>query len=347
MKTIQTVTGPVSVDKIRGVLPHEHLLLDLRHEAIEPSTEAEKELFYGDITMETLGALRRNPYIVLRNLGLWDEEVAAKEAEYLKACDCNLIVDLTSVGIKRDVRALKRIAEKTGLYVVCGCGMFVHDSGIDEYRDLSCEEIAARMIDEIENGIEDTGIRPGAIGEIGTSEKIYPEEEKGLKAAAIAHLKTGLPIFVHTYPWSRAGLEAIDMLSGMGVAAEKICICHMDVRFDEEYMKEVMRRGAYLEFDNIGKEYVFEPAEGSFAGGPFETDVDRVRMLKKLVDAGFGNRILISNDLCLQASLHAFGGWGYDHMFRNFVPMMRMGGLTKEEIHMLVDENPKRFLFGE
>ena len=70
-------------------------------------------------------------------------------------------------------------------------------------------------------------------------------------------------------------------------------------------------------------------------------------MLKKLIDEGFGNRIIMSNDLCLQASLHTFGGWGYDHMFKNFMPMMRMGGLTEEEIHMLVDENPKRFLFGE
>ena len=347
MKTIQTVTGPMRLDEVKHILPHEHLLLDLRHEAIEPKTEEARKLFYGEITMETLGALRRNPYIVRRNLGLWDEDLACKEARYLIDCDCNLLLDLTSVGIRRNVRALKRISERTGLRIVCGCGQFVHDSGIDEYRSLSAEAIAERMIQDIETGVDGTDIRAGAIGEIGISERIYPEEERGLRAAAVASVHTGLPVFVHTYPWSRAGLEAIDLLVSLGVKPEMICICHMDVRFDEQYMKAVMDRGSYLEFDNLGKEFVFEPAEGSFAGGPFETDVDRVRMLKKLSAEGYAERILLSNDLCLQASLHAFGGWGYDHMFRNFVPMMKMGGMTQAEIDTMVDGNPRRFLFGE
>lgn len=347
MKTIQTVTGPMALSEVTRICPHEHLLLDLRHEAIEPTTQKEKDLFYGDITMETLGELRRNPYIVQKNLLLSDEEMAVKEVKYLMDAGCNLLVDLTSIGIKRDVLALKRISEKTGLKIVCGCGQFVHDSGIDRYRGMSAEKIAEDMIRDIEVGIDGTDIKAGAIGEIGTSEKIYPEEERGLEAAAIASNRTGLPIFVHTYPWSRAGLDAIELLTSRGVTTDKICICHMDVRFDEEYMRTVMNRGAYLEFDNLGKEYVFEPAEGSFAGGPFETDVDRVRMLKKLVDAGYKDRILLSNDLCLRASLHAFGGWGYDHMFKNFIPMMKMGGISQESIDTMIDENPRRFLFAK
>lgn len=347
MKTIQTVTGKMSLNEVREIVPHEHLLLDLRHEAIEPKTEEDKALFYGDITMATLGALRRNPYIVQKNLLLDDEDLAVREVKHLMDCGCNLLVDLTCIGLKRDAAALRRISERSGLGIVCGCGMFVHDSLVEEYKGWSAERIAERMIEEITVGIDGTDIRAGVIGEIGTSEKIYSEEQRGLQAAAMAHLETGLPIFIHTYPWSRAGLDALDLLMSMGVAPGKICICHLDVRFDKEYIVEVMNLGAYVEFDNLGKEFVFEPAEGSFAGGPFETDVDRVRMLKYLSDKGYSDRILMSNDLCLRASLHAYGGWGYDHMFRNFIPMMRMGNIANAEIDRIVRENPRRFLFGE
>ncbi len=345
MKTIQTVTGTLSLDRVRGILPHEHLLMDMTHEAIEPKTQEEKDLFYGEITMENLGMLRRNPYIVKKNLGLWDEELAVAEVKPLMDAGCNLFVDLTTMELGRDVHKLRSIAQKTGLNIVCGCGMFVNDIPPDAYRKMTAEALAELMVKEITEGIDGTDIRAGVIGEIGTSDIIYPAEERGLRAAGLASLRTGRPIYIHTYPWSRAGLDALHLLMDMGVSPEKICICHLDVQFDEEYILSVLRTGAYVEFDNLGKEFVFEPVDAAFAGGPFETDWERVRMLKKLTDAGFAERLLISNDICLQISLHAFGGWGYDHMFKNFVPMMKMGGIDPELIDTIVDKNPRRFLF--
>ena len=69
-------------------------------------------------------------------------------------------------------------------------------------------------------------------------------------------------------------------------------------------------------------------------------------MMRKLTDEGWGKQIIIANDVCLKASLHKYGGWSYDHIFENIMPMMRYMGFTEDEIKMIVDDNPIAFLKG-
>ena len=345
MRKLNTVNGTICADEAGLICPHEHLFLDMTHEAVEPKTEAAKELFYGDIQMKDLGVLHRNPYIVKTNLILDDVDLAVEETDCLASYGCNLLVDVTTVGLGRDFNKLKQFCKKSKLNIIAGTGLFVHDALPEMYEHKTVEQIAAWMIDEIENGHCDTGIKPGVIGEIGTSEVIYPVEEKALHAAAIASVKTNLPIYLHTYSWSRAGLDAVKLLLNEGVTPENICICHLDVTFDDEYMREVLKLGVYLEFDNLSKEFYFEPQDGAFSGGPFETDVARVRKIKELIEEGYASQLLLANDLCLKGSLHYYGGVGYDHVFRNIVPMMRMEGIREEDIHQILHVNPKRFLF--
>ncbi len=347
MRSIQTVSGSVRADDVGEICVHEHLILDMTHEAVQPRTEAEQQLFHSDVRMENLGVLRRNPYLVRTNLVLDDIGAAADEVRHVQACGCNLLVELTSVGLGRDVRKLRQISDATGMNIVAGCGLFVHDSRIRPYLDYSVDELADCMRDEIENGIEGTGIRAGVIGEIGTSEVIHPIERTSLCAAGKVGAEKDLPVYVHTYPWSRAGLEAVDLLLSCGVRPRRICVCHMDVSFDIEYLRLVLDRGVFVEFDNIGKEFYFESREGAFSGGPFETDVARAGMLRRLAETGYAGQLLVANDLCLKASLRRYGGWGYDHLFTNFIPMMRMEGMKKEDIRQITHINPRLFLFGD
>ena len=347
MKTIQTVTGELRAEDARRICVHEHLILDMTHEAIEPKTEAAKRLFWDEIRMEHLGLLRHNPYVVRTNLVLDSVEDAVQEVGPLMAAGCDLLLDLTSVGLGRDVEKLREISTRSGLKVVCGCGLFVHDSRVEPYADWTVEQITQWMLREIREGIGDTGIRPGVIGEIGTSEVLYSIERRALLAAADAAVETGLPVYIHTYPWSRAGLEAADLLLSHGVKPRKICICHLDVTFDEGTIFRALDRGIWVEFDNLSKEFYFPSDDGAFAGGPFETDVARARMLKKLIGLGFADRLLLADDLCLKASLHKYGGDGYDYVFGHFAMMLRMEGVPEDDVRRLLDENPRRFLFED
>jgi len=347
MKEIMTFRGIKPLSKYSRILAHEHMLIDGTHEAVTPVTDEEKDIFCGKITMERLGVLRRNPYIVRDNLILEDEKDAVKEMAYLTKHKVGLIMDLTSLGLKRDIQKLQYISERIEQDLVIGTGFFVHDVLDDSDYPKTADEMAAYMLREIEVGIDGTNIRAGIIGEIGVSEQIYPVERESLLAAAAVHKKTGFPIYLHTYPWSEAGLEAARLLTSQGVAPKQICICHIDVTFDYNYLQKLLRDGYYIEFDNFGKEFFFEAREdAAFAGGPFATDVERVQMLRRLIDDGFGERVIIANDVCLKTGLHKYGGWGYDHIFENIIPMMHYMGFTAEEIRMIVDENPLCFLRG-
>ena len=67
-------------------------------------------------------------------------------------------------------------------------------------------------------------------------------------------------------------------------------------------------------------------------------------MIKKLIDRGYTKQILITNDICLKSMLHAYGGWGYDHIGENIVPMMEDFGISQSDIHTIVRDNPVSFL---
>ncbi len=345
MKQIQTLKGLKSLDNYSRVCPHEHLILDMTHEAVAPKTEEEKELFYGEVTMERLGVLRRNPYIVRDNLILDSADDAINELKFLKKHKVDLFVELTpSVGLGRDIKKLQYISENTDIDIVCGTAFFVHDTMDEKTSAMTADQMAEYMLREINEGIDGTNLRAGVIGEVGVSEKIYPVEMESLLATAMVYEKTGLPIYLHTYPWSRAGLEAAELLIEKGVDPKSICVCHIDVTFDYEYLIDLLKLGVYIEFDNFSKEFYFPPQEGAFAGGPFATDVERVRMLKKLIADGYGKQLMIAVDMCLKASLRKYGGWSYDHIFENIIPMMQQEGFSPEEITQIVDENPLAFL---
>ena len=346
MRKVNTIKGKISVAEVNKLLIHEHLLIDLTNEAVRPAGDEECQLFDSCVNAENIEALRKNPYVVYDNLILDDVDIAIAELLEAERAGVNLFVDVTTIGINRDITKLKQISDASNAHIVVGCGLFVHDSLSAEYTAWSVERISDQMLSDIEKGIDDTDIKAGIIGEIGTSEVIYPIEEKSLYAAARTYTVSGLPIMVHTYPWSETALQAAQLLLSEGVPPEKICICHVDVSFNESLILKLLELGVYVEFDNFGKEFDFEPQSGAFAGGSFETDKQRIVTLARLCEAGYTNRILLANDVCLKSLLKSYQGEGYLHLFDNIVPMIRDAKINEAFIHALIHENPIRFLFS-
>ncbi|GAH00758.1 unnamed protein product, partial [marine sediment metagenome] len=206
------------------------------------------------------------------------------------------------------------------------------------------EEIAREIINDIREGISGTDIKAGVIGEIGTSEEIHPNEKKVLIASAKAQSETGVAIITHTYPWGKKGLEAINILEKNGANINKVSINHIDVEIDIEYCKKIMDSGAYIEFDDFGKEYFIDKRYRGFAGGVFARDIERVDTIKKLIELGYIDKILLSCDICLKTLLHKYGGWGYDHILKNIIPMLKEKNITDDQISKLIKDNPKEFI---
>ena len=342
---IKSVNGVLSRDRLGITATHEHVLLDLTafYQALpvpgidDPATQK--------VEMWNLGILSRDCYALKDNLLLADEDVAADELMFFKNAGGNTIVDASLPGIGRNPKALRRIAEKTGLNIIMGTGFYVGETHPKALDSMTDEAIGDLMVGELTEGVD--GICAGYIGEIGISEIFDDKERRVLRAAAIAHKKTGAAINVHINPWTTNGIEAADILLSAGVAPDKICISHVDVENREDYIYALLQKGVYVEFDNFGKEYYIRREVRNSGYGLFVHDTERVTLLKKLIDDGFVNQLLLACDVCLKNLLHKYGGWGYDHVLSNIVPMMEDEGITQEQILTMLQKNPADWLCGK
>ena len=342
---ITTVKGPLSRAELGAILPHEHIFLDLTNQFTEPTDPAKRQLSRESITLPRYGALRRNPYAIRDNLILDDLETAIQEVSAYKAAGGTTIVDCTSIGIHRAPVKLREVSDRTGIHIVAGCGYYTYDTHPPELAGNPVEALAETLVRDLTQGIDGTGICAGVIGEIGTSDPIRPSECKSLMAAAMAYRQTGAPLQIHTYPWGQAGLQAVRMLADAGVDPARVVICHVDVAIDLAYIRDLLKTGVYVEFDNFGKEFYIDSADRvGFSGGVFASDLERVRAIKILAAEGHERRLLITNDICLKQMLCRYGGWGYGHILRHVVPMMADEGIPKAAIDRFVRDNPADWL---
>ncbi len=343
---VMTVSGKVAGDRLGIITPHEHIFIDMqvfferRHipGCINPENEP--------VSMGNLGILYRDPYALKDDLVIDDFDNQRNELARFKAAGGSTVVDATTVGLGRDPDKLRRMASETGLNIIAGTGYYVGATHDSELSGMNAGDIAARMLSEINFGIDGTGVKAGVIGEIGISELFSESEQKVLRASAEVQKESGLGLLVHINPWTDLGLKAVKLLREEGVAPDRIAICHTDVIHHDDYILALLDAGVYVEFDNFGKEYYTDREAIRPGYGRFIRDSERVAILRKLIEKGYANRILLSCDVCLKILLRSYGGWGYDHILTNVVPMMEEEGISAADIDGMLKSNPADFLCG-
>lgn len=351
MNKVMTVRGPVDPEEIGVTMMHEHLLIDLLYAFVPPKETSLLHLRHAPVSMELLSLLRRRPYsITLDNVLLADENVAAEELSYYYREGGQTVVDCTNIGLGRDPRALVRISRATGVHVVMGGGCYTEGSHPAWVRDATLDDLTALFLREIRFGVEDTGIRTGILGEIGISgvskanpreqTDITPDEEKVLRAAGRAARETGVAVSMHLDLRRRAAIRVIDVLEDEGVPPDRMVLGHMDLVEDLDYHRAVLRRGAYVQYDSLGREYYTEELGGLHYGH----DSWRVRFLGQLVEEGYADRLLLSQDVGFKMDLRRYGGNGYSHVLTWIVPMLERAGVGQAAISRMLVENPRRVL---
>lgn len=348
---IITVRGPIKKEEAGIVLPHEHIFIDLTNQYRQFPEATKNSWSYAKVGLNNLDILSRNPLALRDNLIIDDIDCAEREVLEFKRAGGGTIVDVSSRGLGRDPVALRGVSQSVGVNLIAGSSYYYHDTHPEDMSEKTAEEIRDEIIEEITVGIDDTGVRAGVIGEIGISEKMHSDEAKVLIGAAQAQAQTGLGMHVHIFPWNPEGfplgLEALEILAGNGALLEKVAINHVDVAMDfsVEYIKQIISKyNTFVEFDNFGHEFYVDKRSRKFLPGPFATDVERIKGILQLLDRGYIQNILISSDICHKSLLHRYGGWGYDHVLTNVIPMLREHGLNSEQIRTIVEDNPQRFL---
>jgi len=337
---IQTVKGRIAPEQLGKTMTHEHFLWDQRcWWKGEPDELSLREFVHQEVKIENLGMLRYHAHQNLDNIVQLNVALAIEEASFFKMAGGSSIVDATSIGIGRAPEALLAISEMTGLNVIMGAGYYVSASHPAEIRNLDKFRIAEKIINEFNKGVKDTGIKPGIIGEIGVADVNNPEEVKVLQAAAIAHKEVGAPIFIHPPIFETKGHEILDILESEGADPAKVVMCHCDPTLDKpEYHDSIAKRGAYIEYDQFGLEIM--ALEGFF----LPRDIERIRAIQRQIVNGNLTKIVISQDVCFKTCLIKYGGWGYGHILRDIIPLMRKEGFTDNDLDAILIENPKRIL---
>lgn len=340
----QTVLGPIAPDDLGVTLPHEHLLMDLSSVGfLEPADATLRALAYGPITLETVGWIRYNPRSHWDNLRLLDIQTAIDEVLLFKQAGGNTIVDATSVGIHRDPRGLARIASATGMNIIMGTGYYVAASHPPDMDSRTLEQLADEVVQDILEGVGETGIRAGVIGEVGCSWPWAKNENKAVRAAVIAQRRTGASLLIHPGRGEpQAPLEIMALVKDAGGDPRRTIMAHIDrTIFDYGTLNRLAETGCYLEYDLFGKH---ETSFYAQAGIDTPNDALRVDHIMWLISQGHLDQVLVSHDVGWKTLLVRYGGQGYSHLLENVVPMMRKKGMTEEQVHAIFVENPKRAL---
>ena len=353
MNMIQTVTGPINPDELGIVSLHEHVYSG-GGPALDMDGEDQSDFPYWDlpITIDILGALRHGAPN-RQNMSLDDEGIAAEELGHFAAHGGTTVVDNTGVGLNRDPVALQRIAEATGVNIITTTGFYKQAMHPPWVAKMTADQVADLMVSEIEEGIDGTGIRAGSIGECACSEEplpYHPEEEKILRAACRAQIRTGVGFTIHPsiFDAVRGGIATVgeayvDLLEEEGADLDSFYLSHCDLSLDHlDYHRRLLDRGITISYDTFGYEGMNMPA---FLGGcRMPGDIERVNAIAVLCHEGYDRQIVMAQDVGVRMLWKRYGGSGYSLVLEWAVPLLRERGVTESQIHNMLVENPKRIL---
>ncbi len=263
-----------------------------------------------------------------------DENVARAEVQLFKDAGGGCLVDCTTTGLNPNPNALKRISTDTGVAIILGCGWYREPVYVSDVTEKTSRELGAILVRHIMEGFDDSDVRAGFIGEIGTERgHITPREERVFRAAAIASNETGAPIWTHTTHFGELALEQIDLLEEYGVDPARVVVNHLGDREDTEHVLAIARRGVYMSIDNIG-----------YQGDGYPGDGVRLRNIEARIEAGFEDRIVLGTDIGTRGALKTYGGRGFAWLIESFIPQMREVGLSESQIDKLTIHNVARAL---
>jgi phosphotriesterase-related protein len=338
---IQTVTGPIATEDLGPALMHEHLLINLappamREEARASGRDKEK------VELCDCFKLNWGQKVVYSNYVLEDDAVMLAELAEMAAAGGRALVELTVGGLKPDPNGLARLAEKSGIHIVMGCGHYVEDYQEVENFDRTAEHFAQEMIEHLTVGAWGTDIKAGIIGEIGCQWPWTDLEKRVMRGALLAQQETGAAINAHPGRSVEQPFELASFLREFGADPGRFIISHLDRTFsEEEDFLRLADTGCVIELDLFGMETT------NYLGNPdfdMPNDGMRLKAIRKLIDHGHLDRIVISHDICMRARLCKFGGHGYQHIFANVVPLMLRRSFQQEEIDAILTDNPARLL---
>jgi phosphotriesterase-related protein len=239
------------------------------------------------------------------------------------------ILDCTPSYLAKDPLLLKELSEKSGIQILTNTGYYgaVGAKYLPEHAFTeSAEELSVRWIDEFENGIDGTDVKPGFIKiSVNEADTLSEIDQKLVRAAGLTQQKTGLTIASHTGTWKTA-VQEVRILQEMEVEPSDFVWVHAQAENDFANYEEAAKLGVWISLDGIG-----------WAIDPY---VERLLFAK---EKGFLGQILISHDAGWYDPSKPSGGdfQPFTNIFEKLIPILNEKGFSQSDWNLLLIENPK------
>lgn len=298
---IETVKGKIKPSKIGITLSHEHVLVDF------------------------IGAEKYDP-------GRWNhEEVIRIVSPYIRQIQdlgCKTLVECTPEYIGRDVQLLKKISIETGINIITNTGYY--GAADNKYLPAhvyqeSSDQLTERWLNEFENGIGDTGIKPGFM-KIGVADHSLSELHKKLViAAAKTHLRSGMTIASHTGP-ALPAFEEINLLISQNVSPEAFIWVHAQAEEDDSKRYKAAQMGAWVSIDGYSE----------------KEKMRYVNWLIQFKEKRLLNKVLVSHDAGWYSPGEPEGGdfRPFTDVFLSLIPALFEKGFNEDDINQVFVKNP-------
>ena len=300
---ILTISGEISPEEMGLTLIHEHILVDF-------------------IGADSTGYHR------------WDKDSVVQRVlpflEEIKARGVNTLVECTPSYLGKDPILLKKLHEATGINFLTNTGYYGAVEGkylpSHAYSE-SAEELSKRWIAEFENGIEDTGIKPGFIKiSVNSGPSLSQMDEKLVRAAAKTQKETGLLIVSHTGTWETAEAQ-IQVLKNEKVDLNHFVWVHAQNEKNFQKYMEAKNEGVWISLDGIAWDV---PGH-----------LERIVFCK---ENGLLDHVLLSHDAGWYSPGEANGGdfKGFTALFDALIPLLKEKGFTQTELDLMLIQNPAK-----
>ena len=316
MTQINSVLGPIDSSDLGFTLMHEHVMV------------------------AASGLSKSYPDL----LGPNREERAIACLKKAKAAGINTLLDATTFDLGRDPELLRHVAFESGVNLINVTGWWLD---VPRFMlGVGANQMADEFIRDINEGFRGTDIKAGMLKCAADFEGVTPPLETMARAVARAHLQTGVPIMVHSYPTGHVAKRQIEIFREEGVDLTRVKIDHSNDTTDTDYLKWILDQGCFLGLDRYP--------------GRLVSPHMRTVTLKRLMDMGYAERLCPSHDcICLHIhneqadgsipAEHAFTASNPDqylYMHRQVIPELLQMGATQADIDMLFIDNPKRLFEG-
>ena len=316
MRQVMTVTGPIDAKDMGFTLMHEHVMVC------------------------AAGLYRSYPDL----LGPSRVERAVACLKTAEEAGIDTMVDATTFDLGREPQLLAEVSRQSGVNLINVTGWWLD---VPRFMwGVGANQMAREFIRDIEEGFRDTDVKAGILKCAADFEGVTAPLETMARAVARAHVATGLPIMVHSYPTGHVGRRQIAIFKEEGVDLTRVKIDHSNDTTDTEYLKWILDQGCYLGLDRYP--------------GRLVSPEMRTITLKRLIDDGYGDRLCPSHDcICLHihneqadgaiAEMHDFHKHNPDQylfMHRHVIPHLQSMGVDDATINRLFVDNPRDFFSG-